>query len=55
MAMWKYADRAYYEAIDAAIRDSELHVEAQTFRKTLPPLFLSSNEEFFISTGDYEQ
>lgn len=47
MAMWAYA------AVDAAIRASDLHKEAQAYRKTLPSLFLTSKEEFFISTGDY--
>jgi len=55
MAMWAYADRGHYETVDAAIRASNLHIEAQTYRKTLPPLFLTSNEEFFTSTGDYRQ
>lgn len=53
LAVWAYQDRADYERVDAAIRASELHVTAQKFRKTLPPLFVTSSEDFMESTGDY--
>jgi 8-oxo-dGTP diphosphatase len=53
MALWAYTDRTHYEAVDAAIRASDLHVEAQTYRKTLPPLFLTGKEDFLSSTGYY--
>ncbi len=55
MAMWAYADKGHYEAVDAAIRASDLHTEAQTYRKTLPSLFLTSKEEFLTSTGNCGQ
>ena len=55
MAMWSYDNRAHYETVDAGIRASEMHAEAQNYRKSLAPLFISSNEEFFTSTGDYGQ
>ena len=55
MAMWAYDNRAQYETVEASIRASDLHVEAQTYRKTLPSLFISSTEDFFTSTGDYGQ
>ena len=55
MAMWAYDNRTQYEEIQASIRASDLHVEAQTYRKTLPSLFISSSEDFFTSTGDYGQ
>lgn len=55
MAMWAYVDRGHYEAVDAAIRASDLHTEAQDYRKTLPSLFLTSKEEFFTSAGMYGQ
>ena len=55
MAMWAYDNRAHYETVEASIRASDLHVEAQTYRKTLPSLFISTTENFFTSTGDYGQ
>ncbi|HJF30466.1 MAG TPA: NUDIX domain-containing protein [Sporosarcina psychrophila] len=55
MAMWSYDNRVHYETVDAGIRASEMHVEAQNYRKSLTPLFISSNEDFFTSTGDYGQ
>jgi len=55
MALWSYDNRAHYELVDAGIRASEMHAEAQNYRKSLAPLFISSNEEFFTSTGDYGQ
>lgn len=53
MAIWAYRDRADFERVDAAIRQSELHQTAQSFRKNLPPLFEKSSEDFMESTGDY--
>ncbi|MGB5946015.1 NUDIX hydrolase [Paenisporosarcina sp.] len=53
MAMWAYRDRADFERVDAAIRESELHQTAQNYRQTLPPLFETSSEDFMESTGDY--
>ena len=55
MAMWSYDNRAHYETVDAGIHASEMHAEAQNYRKSLAPLFISSNEDFFTSTGDYGQ
>ena len=55
MALWSYDNRAHYELVDAGIRASEMHIESQNYRKSLAPLFISSNEEFFTSTGDYGQ
>jgi len=55
MAMWAYDNRAEYEAVEASIRASDIHVEAQTYQKNLPSLFISSTEDFFTSTGDYGQ
>lgn len=54
MALWGYKDKAHYEEVESHIRASELHKEAQEFRKTLPPLFLDSSQDFFTSTGHYE-
>jgi 8-oxo-dGTP diphosphatase len=53
LAMWAYQNRAHFERVDAAIRESEHHKTAQSFRKTLPPLFETSSEDFMESTGDY--
>jgi len=53
LAIWAYQDRADYERVDAAIRASDLHVTAQNYRKTLPPLFVTSSEGFMESTGNY--
>lgn len=53
MAMWGYRDREDFERVDQAIRASELHETAQNFRKTLPPLFETSSEDFMEWTGDY--
>jgi hypothetical protein len=53
MAMWGYRDMEDFERVDQAIRASELHVTAQTFRKTLPALFETSSEDFMEWTGDY--
>ena len=53
MAMWAYRDRADFERVDAAIRESELHQTAQNYRKTLPSLFETSSEDFMESTGNY--
>lgn len=53
MAMWAYQNQDAYERVDIAIRNSELHETAQNFRKTLPPLFISSSEDFLESTGNY--
>ncbi|MFX3673577.1 MAG: NIPSNAP family protein [Paenisporosarcina sp.] len=54
MAMWSYQNQADYERVIAAIRASELHETAQNYRKTLPPLFVTSSEDFMEQTGDYE-
>lgn len=55
IAMWSYDNKAHYETVDVGIRASDMHVEAQNYRKSLAPLFISSNEEFFTSTGNYGQ
>lgn len=53
LAIWAYQNHADYERVDAAIRASDLHVTAQNYRKTLPPLFVTSSEDFMESTGDH--
>lgn len=53
MAMWAYRDRADFERVDAAIRESEHHQTAQNYRQTLPSLFETSSEDFMESTGNY--
>lgn len=54
MALWAYRDREHYEEVEQGIRASEMHQQAQETRKSLPRLFITSNETFFTPTGNYE-
>ena len=41
MALWSYDSRAHYETVDAAIRASKMHTQAQRHRKTFGSLYTS--------------
>ncbi|MET3289375.1 UNVERIFIED_CONTAM: 8-oxo-dGTP diphosphatase [Brevibacillus sp. OAP136] len=57
VAIWEYRDKAHYEAIEHAIRNSALHQEAQQKRHELPDLYVEAKQDFLLSTaasGSYQ-
>lgn len=52
-AIWAYKSKEDYERIEEMVRADPMHDMAQKRRQSLPPLMLSSNQEFMEATGNY--
>lgn len=52
-AIWAYKSKEEYERIENGVREDPMHEIAQMKRKELPPIFLSSHQEFLEMTGEY--
>jgi hypothetical protein len=53
MALWRYRDRAEYEAIERRIEADPASPGVKAIRRTLEPLFVETSQDFWTSTGDY--
>ncbi len=52
-AIWEYRDIEQYYHIEDQIKKTDLHKTAQTVKKSLEPLFISTKQEFWTMTGEY--
>ncbi|MFI8686996.1 NIPSNAP family protein [Rossellomorea sp. NPDC077527] len=53
-AIWKYESMEHYKQIEECIKRTSLHQLAQTHRSTIEPLYISTNEEYWSMTGNYD-
>ncbi len=53
-AIWKYESIEHFKQIEESIKKTSLHQKAQSHRRTIGPLFISTNEEYWSMTGDYD-
>ena len=54
VALWKYESMDQYHRIEERIRKTTLHTQAQHRKKEIEPLYISTTQEFWRSTGDYK-
>ncbi|WP_064093531.1 NIPSNAP family protein [Rossellomorea aquimaris] len=54
IAIWRYESISHYHQIEEQIKSSKLHTQAQNRKKELDPLYISTTQEFWNATGDYE-
>ncbi|PFA67661.1 hypothetical protein CN378_09035 [Bacillus sp. AFS015802] len=52
-AIWKYESMDHLKQIEKSIKETSLHQIAQSYRKTIEPLFISTHEEYWNMTGSY--
>lgn len=53
-AIWKYESKEQFTEIEESIKTTSLHQKAQSYRRTIEPLFISTKEEYWTMTGNYD-
>jgi hypothetical protein len=53
-AIWEYIDKHQYMQIEEKIKKTKLHKQAQNRKLELGSLYLSTSQEFWDMTGNYQ-